>query len=162
MFIYKLSIPNKEIRILYRDIIKKWFREGFISNEFTDMLKALTIGDIELFEEYFSSYVLTSFSYFDVGGQNPEKVYHAFVLGMLVSLSSTHEVISNRESGLGRYDVCIIPKDKGANNSNPAIIMEFKSIRINSKMTLEKGLEVALKQIDKKLYDTELINKEKT
>ncbi|MGL6108169.1 AAA family ATPase [Romboutsia sp.] len=157
LFIYKLSIPNKEIRTLYRDIIKKWFREGFISNDFTKILKALTIGDIELFEEYFSSYVLTSFSYFDVGGQNPEKVYHAFVLGMLVSLSSTHEVISNRESGLGRYDVCLIPK--GNPSSKIAIIMEFKSIRVNSKMTLEKGLEVALKQIDKKLYDTELINR---
>ncbi|MGL4911790.1 MAG: PD-(D/E)XK nuclease domain-containing protein, partial [Romboutsia sp.] len=152
---YKLAIPNEEIFCLYEDIIEKWFRESFISSDFTDMLKALTLGEIELFGEYFSSYVLNSFSYFDVGGQNPERVYHAFVLGMLVSLSSTHEVLSNRESGLGRYDVCLVPKDI----SEPAIIMEFKSIRINSKITLEEGLNVALKQIDKKLYDTELINR---
>lgn len=156
-FIYKLAIPNKEIRILYKDIIKKWFREGFISSDFTDMLKALTLGEVELFEEYFSSYVLTSFSYFDIAGQNPERVYHAFVLGMLVSLSPTHEVVSNRESGLGIYDVCLIPKDNST--SNPGIIMEFKSIRINSKMTLEKGMENAIDQINKKLYDTELKNK---
>lgn len=155
LFKYKLTIPNTEIKILYRDIIKKWFMEGFISNDFTNMLKALVIGEVELFEEYFSEYILKSFSYFDISGQNPERVYHAFILGMLVSLSSTHEIVSNRESGLGRYDVSLIPKDI----SKPGIIMEFKSIRINSKMTLEKGMDNALNQINKKLYDTELINR---
>nr|WP_090042895.1 AAA family ATPase [Clostridium frigidicarnis] len=155
LFKYKLTIPNTEIKILYRDIIKKWFMEGFISNDFTNMLKALVIGEVELFEEYFSEYILKSFSYFDISGQNPERVYHAFILGMLVSLSSTHEIVSNRESGLGRYDVSLIPKDI----SKPGIIMEFKSIRINSKMTLEKGMDNALNQINKKLYDTELTNR---
>lgn len=155
LFKYKLTIPNTEIKILYRDIINKWFMEGFISNDFTNMLKALVIGEVELFEEYFSEYILKSFSYFDVSGQNPERVYHAFILGMLVSLSSTHEIVSNRESGLGRYDVSLIPKDV----SKPGIIMEFKSIRINSKMTLEKGMDNALNQINKKLYDTELTNR---
>lgn len=155
VFKYKLSIPNIEIKILYRTIIDKWFMEGFVSNDFNNMLKALTTNEIELFEEYFSDYVLKSFSYFDVSGENPERVYHAFVLGILVSLSSTYEVVSNRESGLGRYDVSLIPKDK----SKSGIIMEFKSIRINSKMTLEQGLEKALTQINKKLYDTELKNR---
>lgn len=155
LFKYKLTIPNTEIKILYRDIIKKWFMEGFISNDFTNMLKALVIGEVELFEEYFSEYILKSFSYFDISGQNPERVYHAFILGMLVSLSSTHEIVSNRESGLGRYDVSLIPKDI----SKPGIIMEFKSIRINSKMTLEKGMDNALNQINKNLYDTELTNR---
>lgn len=116
------------------------------------MLKALVIGEVELFEEYFSDYVLKSFSYFDISGKNPERVYHAFILGMLVSLSETHEIISNRESGLGRYDVSLIPKY----SEKLGIIMEFKSIKINSKMTLEKGVENAKRQINKKLYDTEL------
>lgn len=151
-FIYTLKIPNKEIRILYKDIIRKWFKEGFVSNDFTNMLRALVIGEIELFEEYFSLYVLRSFSYFDISGENPERVYHAFILGMLVSLSTTHEIVSNRESGLGRYDVSLIPKDR----SKIGIIMEFKSIRINSKMTLEEGLKKALNQVNKQLYDTEL------
>lgn len=157
-FIYKLMIPNKEIRIMYKSIIKKWFSEGFVSGKFTKMLKCLVAGEIGLFEEYFSSYMMTSFSYFDVAGQNPERVYHAFVLGMLVSLSNSHEVISNRESGLGRYDVCLIPKN-GKCYLKPGIIMEFKSIGINSKMTLEKGMDNAIDQINKKLYDTELISR---
>lgn len=155
IFIYKLSIPNIEITYMYRSIIEKWFSEGFLSNDFSNMLKALVIGEVQLFEEYFSDYVLKSFSYFDVSGENPERVYHAFILGMLVSLSSTHEIVSNRESGLGRYDVSLIPKDI----SKPGIIMEFKSIRINSKVSLEDGMSKALNQINKKLYDTELKNR---
>ena len=59
----------------------------------------------------FEEFVINNLSYFDVSGKEPEKVYHAFVLGMLISLSNTHEVKSNKESGYGRYDVMIIPKD---------------------------------------------------
>ncbi|MEG2290507.1 MAG: AAA family ATPase [Clostridium sp.] len=153
IFKYKLAVPNIEIKTMYKRVIEKWFCEGFISNDFTNMLKALVIGEVELFEEYFSDYVLKSFSYFDISGENPERVYHAFILGMLVSLDKTHEIISNRESGLGRYDVSLIPK---VYTEKPGIIMEFKSIKINSKMTLEKGMENAIKQINNKLYDTEL------
>ncbi|MGL5085732.1 MAG: AAA family ATPase, partial [Clostridium sp.] len=149
---YKLAIPNIEIKTMYKRIIEKWFKEGFISNDFTNMLKALVIGEVQLFEEYFSDYVLKSFSYFDISGENPERVYHAFILGMLVSLNSTHEVISNRESGLGRYDVSLIPKDI----NKPGLIMEFKSIKINSKDTLENAMDKAINQVNKKLYDTEL------
>lgn len=155
LFEYKLKIPNREIKTLYRKIIDKWFIEGFVSNDYTNMLKALVIGEVELFEEYFSDYMIKSFSYFDISGENPERVYHAFILGMLVSLGITHEVVSNRESGLGRYDVSIIPKD----TQKPGIIMEFKSLRINSKRTLEDGMKVAKEQINKKLYDTELKNR---
>ena len=152
LFVYKLQIPNIEIHTLYSSIIEKWFQEGFISNNVTNMLKALTIGEIELFGEYFSQYVLRSFSYFDISGENPERVYHAFILGMLVSLNGTHEIVSNREWGLGRYDVSLIPKDL----EKPGIIMEFKSIRINSKMTLEMGMEKAVAQVTKQLNDTGL------
>lgn len=155
IFKYKLAIPNIEIKTMYRNIIQKWFKEGFISDDFTNMLKSLVIGDIQLFEEYFSDYMLKSFSYFDISGENPERVYHAFILGMLVSLNKSHEIISNRESGLGRYDLSLIPKD----SSSPGIIMEFKSIRINSKFTLEDGMKKAIDQLNKKLYDTELKNR---
>ncbi|MEG2918187.1 MAG: AAA family ATPase, partial [Clostridium sp.] len=151
-FIYKLAIPNYEITYLYESIIEKWFSESFISNDFNNMLKALVLGEVQLFEEYFSDYVLKSFSYFDISGENPERVYHAFILGMLVSLNDTYEVISNRESGLGRYDVSLIPKDI----TKIGLIMEFKSIRINSKDTLEGAMDKAITQVNKKLYDTEL------
>ncbi|MEG2290707.1 MAG: PD-(D/E)XK nuclease domain-containing protein [Clostridium sp.] len=85
-----------------------------------------------------------------MSGENPERVYHAFILGMLVSLNDTYEVISNRESGLGRYDVSLIPKDI----TKIGLIMEFKSIRVNSKDTLESAMDKAIIQINKKLYDT--------
>lgn len=119
------------------------------------MLKALVIGEIEIFEDYFSQFVLKSFSYFDVSGENPEKVYHAFVLGMLVALNNSHEVISNRESGLGRYDVSLIPKD----TSKMGYIIEFKSLRRNYKKTIEEALDDALNQIEKQKYDVELLER---
>ena len=74
-------------------------------------LRTLITGDIKSFGALFKEFVINNISYFDVSGKEPEKVYHAFVLGMLVSLSNTYEVKSNKESGYGRYDVMIIPKD---------------------------------------------------
>lgn len=155
LFVYKLKIPNAEINILYRNIIKKWFKEGFIDNEFKKMLRALTDGDIKNFSKIFKRYVMTSFSYFDVTGRDPEKVYHAFVLGMLVSLSKTHEVVSNRESGIGRYDVSLIPKDI----KKCGVIFEFKRYDKEDEDTIEEMLDIALKQIEEKQYDTELKNR---
>src|SRR5947208_3321663 len=81
-------------------------------DHYNQMLQALIIGDIEMFNDLFSYFVLTSFSYFDVTGKQPEKFYHAFVLGMLVHLINHYEVRSNRESGFGRYDVMLIPHDR--------------------------------------------------
>ena len=88
-------------------------------------------------------------SYFDVKGDEPERFYHALVLGMLASLSKTHEVRSNRESGYGRYDVMLIPKDR----SKFGIIIEFKSI---DEGTLETAAKNALKQLDEQGYEMEL------
>lgn len=154
-FYYKLAIPNKEITIFYESLIEKWFKEGFVDNEYRNMLKALTEGDIKNFSKIFKRYAMTSFSYFDTSGKDPEKVYHAFVLGMLVSLSGTHEVVSNRESGIGRYDVSLIPKDI----KKPGVIFEFKRYDIEDEESIEEILDEALDQIEKKKYDTELKNR---
>lgn len=89
-----------------------------------------------------------------MSGKEPEKVYHAFVLGMLISISNTHEVKSNKESGFGRYDVMIIPK----NTSKPGIIIEFNKINVLSKATIEQGTVEALKQIEDMKYEQELLN----
>jgi hypothetical protein len=89
---------------------------------------------------------------FDVSGQEPEKFYHAFVLGMLVSLSREYALRSNRESGLGRYDVMLIPNDK----SKLGIIIEFKKRSKYQKETLEQAVDAALKQIEDKKYAQEL------
>lgn len=152
---YRLAIPNYEIISFYEDVIERWAQEGFIDSEFKKMLSALTQGDIKNFSKIFKRYVVTSFSYFDTSGKDPEKVYHAFVLGMLVSLSGTHEVVSNRESGIGRYDVSLIPKDI----KKLGIIFEFKRYDKEDEESIEEMLDIALNQIEEKKYDTELKNR---
>lgn len=147
-----LKIPNNEVLIFYKNMIKKWFSESLTTSLYNDMLNALTNGDIEVFEEIFTDFVIDNMSYFDASGNEPEKVYHAFVLGMLVSLGDKYEINSNKESGYGRYDVMIIPKDI----SKLAIIIEFKKIRESNSKTIEKGIEEALNQIEENQYEREL------
>ncbi|MGL5084462.1 MAG: PD-(D/E)XK nuclease domain-containing protein, partial [Clostridium sp.] len=152
IFKHKLAIPNIEIKTMYKKIIEKWFKEGQIESEYDIMIKALLLSDIKNFSKLFKRCVLNSFSYFDTKGQDPEKVYHAFVLGLLVSLNGTYEVVSNRESGIGRYDVSLIPKD----NNKTGYIFEFKRYDIEDEETIEQALDDALDQIEEKKYDTEL------
>ncbi|MGG7144127.1 AAA family ATPase [Clostridium nigeriense] len=152
---YSLKIPNLEVKYMYEKIIRDWQSEGYIASEYNEMLKALVNFDYEVFEEIFVDYVEKSLSYFDVSGEEPEKVYHSFVLGMLVSLNKSHYVLSNRESGYGRYDVMVIPKDI----AKPGIIIEFKRARKTNKKSIEELIEEARKQIEDKKYETELLNR---
>ena len=152
---YKVAIPNVEVKHMYNKIIKDWASESYVSSEYNEMLKALINFDYEVFEEIFIDYVEKSLSYFDVSGEEPERVYHSFVLGMLVALNNTHYVLSNRESGYGRYDVMVIPKDI----TKPGIIIEFKRARKNNKKTIEQLIEEAKTQIEDKKYETELLSR---
>ena len=152
---YSLKIPNLEVKYMYEKIIRDWQSESYIASEYNEMLKALVNFDYEVFEEIFIDYVEKSLSYFDVSGEEPEKVYHSFVLGMLVSLNKSHYVLSNRESGYGRYDVMVIPKDI----AKPGIIIEFKRARKTNKKTIEELIEEARKQIEDKKYEIELLNR---
>jgi hypothetical protein len=152
---YSLSIPNREVRSLYKSIIENWFLDTINKNNYDIMIKSLITGDIKIFGKLLKQFVLKSISYFDVGGYEGEKVYHAFVLGMLISLNDTHEVLSNRESGYGRYDVMIIPKDI----SKLGIVIEFKKLDPDDEETLEETAEVALKQIKDKKYSNTLKDK---
>ena len=154
-FYYSLKIPNLEVESMYEKIIRDWQSESYIASEYNEMLKALVNFDYEVFEEIFIDYVEKSLSYLDVSGEEPEKVYHSFVLGMLVSLNRTHYVLSNRESGYGRYDVMVIPKDI----SKPGIIIEFKRARKTNKKSIEELIEEARKQIEDKKYEIELLER---
>ena len=89
---------------------------------------------------------------FDITNEEPEKSYHLFILGMLVFLKDSYEVKSNKESGLGRYDIMLIPLKK----QNTGIIIEFKKIWPESKETLELAANKALNQIEDKHYAQEL------
>ena len=149
-----LSIPNKEVEYLYEEIVMDWFNESIYSRKLEIMLKSLTKGDIKTFSKIFKEFVLRMCSYFDPTGEEPERVYHAFVLGLLVSLNRTYQIKSNRESGYGRYDIMLIPKDK----KNLGIIIEFKKVEKDETETLETAAENALRQIQEKEYGQELLD----
>ncbi len=151
----ELKIPNEEVHIFYENLIEKWFKETLSNQKYEEMLNRLICGDIENFSYIFQDFVLDNLSYFDVSGKEPERVYHAFVLGMLVSLSENYEVKSNKESGYGRYDVMVIPKDI----SKLGIIIEFKKINELSKETIDAATQEALKQIKENKYEQELTSK---
>jgi hypothetical protein len=150
-----LRIPNLEVKYLYEEIILSWFSESINTEKFDFMLTSLVSGDIKTFSKILKEFVLSSVSYFDTGGNESEKVYHAFVLGMLIALWEDYEVKSNRESGYGRYDVAIIPKDQ----NKIGIIIEFKKVDHDDQETLETAAKNALKQIRDKEYKKELVDR---
>jgi hypothetical protein len=136
-------------------MLEKWLKVTVKGGSVTKMLKALLTGNIEIFEDIFISTVENVFSYNDVTRDKSESFYHAFVLGMLVNIDKEYEIKSNRESGLGRYDVMIIPKD----NTKKGIIIEFKRANERKKESIETALERAKTQIEEKKYEAELINR---
>jgi len=153
-FFYTLSIPNEEVRTTYTGIIDRYFSTKIENKKLEIMLKALIAGDIKLFEKMLKMIVLAVFSYHDFGGE-PEKVYHALVAGLLIWISNTHEIKSNRESGYGRYDIMIIPKDP----AQTGYVIEFKSVDKDDNETVETAQESALAQIEARKYETELLER---
>ena len=150
--IYKVEIPNREIKLLFKQIIERWFNDKVIGNNIKTILKDLITLNFEEFEEKFKILVKEMFSYMDVGENTAENFYHAFVLGMLVALKDSYVVNSNRESGMGRYDIMLEPKDKTANS----FIMEFKVFKEEKEKDIEETIENAKKQIEQKQYETNL------
>ncbi len=131
-------------------MMREYFTETFTTS-WTDLLKDLTTGNVKAFSKKFELLILDIFSVHDISKDEPERVYHAFVLGLLSSLQKDYEIKSNRESGLGRYDVCLFPK----NIEGLAIILEFKKAQENEKDL--KGLaSSALLEIENLQYVTEL------
>ena len=151
---YTLAIPNLEVKTVYFQIIERYFSTKIEHKKLDIMLKALIDGDVKLFEKMLRKVVTAVFSYHDFGGE-PEKVYHALVAGMLIWISDTHEVKSNRESGYGRYDIMIVPMDA----NGIGYIIEFKTVDEEENETVPAAVEAALKQIENKKYETELIER---
>src|SRR5262249_14438451 len=142
-----------EVLELYKSTIINWFTRSIHADNYRLLLKSLTTGDVDTFSQIFQEFMLTSVSVFDVPAEDSEKIYHAFILGMLIGLKDTYEVKSNRESGLGRYDVMLIPK----NAHDLGIIMEFKKIGRFEKSDLETAVQSAMKQIEERQYVQELL-----
>jgi hypothetical protein len=152
---YRLGIPNAEIRELYQAMVLEWFDKSIDEYQYRTLLESLISGEVDTFSSIFKEFVISYFSVFDVPFDESEKVYHAFVLGMLVGLKGKYDVKSNRESGFGRYDVMLFPK----NTDDLGIIMEFKKAATGGKVNLESVAQSAIKQIEEKKYAVELLER---
>ncbi|BDD02110.1 AAA family ATPase [Persicobacter psychrovividus] len=151
---YKLRIPNKEIELMFRRMLEGYLGNGVTQAGDTDLMKALLEQRANTFADALAQYVKTSFSYFDIGKEgNSEKIYHAFMLGLLAHLDKDYHIRSNREVGYGRADIYFYPKD----TSNPkAWILEFKKKDKDDKGDLQSLAEDALKQIHDRDYLDEI------
>lgn len=156
--VYRLSLTNLEVRKEFRKMVQGWFKKASI--RYHDFVEALLANDVAYMNQYMNRMTQTVFSYFDTGNHpseqtEPERFYHGFVLGLIVDAKLDYHVTSNRESGLGRYDVVMEPRDK----KKDAFVFEFKVKNQDSEESLEDTVRNALKQIEEKNYDAMLIAK---
>ena len=155
---YSLSLTNREVRIMFENMIHGWFAD--YDSGYNDFVKALLLNDLKAMNVYMNRVALSTFSFFDTGkkpsvGTEPERFYHGFVLGLIVELEGRYRITSNRESGFGRYDVILEPVDP----EDSAVIMEFKVQEPDEEKDLEDTVREALSQIETKKYDVALLEK---
>ncbi len=154
-FAYQLQLTNREVRMMFEDMVRDWFSNESVP--YNAFLQAFLLNDTDYMNEYMNRIARETFSCFDTGSRpsqeaNPERFYHGFVLGLIVELAGQYRIRSNRESGFGRYDVMLDPKDR----TQTAYVLEFKVRNPKKEKTLEDTLHSALQQIIDKDYDTEL------
>ena len=156
--LYELALTNREVQIMFQKMIRKWFTcSGTVYNGF---IRALLQDDVKSMNAYMNRVALATFSYFDSGRNpsmetQPERFYHGFVLGLVVELADRYIITSNRESGFGRYDVMMEPK----NGTNNAVIMEFKVRDSGEEKSLQDTADAALRQIEEQRYQADLENR---
>ncbi len=154
---YELKITNFETRHMFGNMVRGWFRKN--ASAYNGFIKALLSDDIESMNAYMNRITSTVFSYFDTGknpsGEGAERFYHGFVLGLMVELNDRYMITSNRESGFGRYDVMLEPKQQ----SDDAIILEFKVQNKRREKELSDTVKAALQQIEEKNYAAALIGR---
>lgn len=152
-----LMLTNREVKIMFEHMIRGWF--GNYEDEYNDFIKAFLLGDLDAMNDYMNEVALATFSYFDTGKESskeePERFYHGFVLGLMVDLNDKYVFTSNRESGFGRYDVMLEPR----NPEDDAMILEFKVFQPRKENDLQDTVESALHQIDDMRYEAVLVEK---
>lgn len=148
-YICRLSIPNKEIKTIYYNEILSLLTEDIGENTVMNLANALYDKDAPKIKEALNTFMMKTISYYD---NLKENYYHGLMLGLLAIGESNYDIRSNRESGLGRYDIQLIPKKSVL----PGIIIEVKATDKDAGVELSKLAQTALKQIEEKKYDTEL------
>lgn len=153
---YVLMLTNKEVEIMFRRIIREWFND--MDTGYGDFRKALLHDNIEEMNYYMNMVTLSTFSYFDTGTgrgniDETERFYHGFVLGLLADLSDQFSIRSNRESGLGRYDIILRAREENCDS----YIIEFKVFDRERDEDMRACVARALQQIEEKKYESELV-----
>lgn len=157
-FFYEMVLTNREVSLMFRNMIKDWFSQ--YTSAYNEFIKALLQGNVKAMNTYMNRVALQTFSFFDTGNHpseytEPERFYHGFVLGLMVDLKDRYRILSNRESGFGRYDVVLEPK----NREDDGIILEFKIHDEEDEKDLADTVSAALEQIEEKQYATDLVSK---
>ena len=151
-----LLLTNGEVKLMFQHMVSGWFRSR--QYEYNSFIKALLKGDRKAMNAYMNKIALETISYFDSGRRpseaEPERFYHGFVLGLMVDLRDRYAITSNRESGFGRYDIMLMPK----NGVDDAIIIEFKVYDADDEKDLHETVNSALKQIEEQKYEEVLIS----
>ena len=154
---YELALTNLEVRLMFKSMVHSWFVNA--EDDYNDFIRALLAGNRKAMNIYMNQVALRTFSYFDTGKnpsyEEPDRFYHGFVLGLIVDLQDRYVITSNRESGFGRYDVMLEPK----NSEDDAIILEFKVHDSEDEDSLKDTVHSALRQIEEKQYAAQLIAK---
>ena len=155
---YYLKITNHETMLMFENMIGDWFTEE--ESAYGNFKEALLAGDLDYMNQFINQVALQTFSSFDTRKKpseelEPERFYHGFVLGLIVDLTGKYRITSNRESGFGRYDVIMEPLEKNLD----AIVMEFKVQNTAKEKSLEQTVQNALRQIEEKQYDIELLSR---
>lgn len=153
---YELMLTNYEVQRMFGGMVRSWFQS--VEADYNDFIKAMLVGDRDAMNHYMNRVALQTFSYFDTGKnpsvEEPERFYHGFVLGLMVDLQNRYIITSNRESGFGRYDVMLEPKNP---TEDDAIILEFKVMNERKENCLEDTVREALRQIQERQYVKQLV-----
>ena len=148
---YELTLTNYEVARMFQGMVRSWFSTA--KADYNDFIKAMLLGNIRAMNAYMNRVALSTFSYFDTGKnpswEEPERFYHGFVLGLMVDLQDRYVITSNRESGFGRYDVMLEPKNP---EKDDALILEFKAHDPIDEDNLQDTVKKALSQIEEKQY----------
>ena len=150
-YLCEVTIPNREIAAVYKsEILAHLLQIGAITRTIANKIaESLYVNDYKKLQKAITEYTDKSISFYDAGA---EGFYHGLVLGLIALMDNQYKIKSNRESGDGRYDICLIPRE----DRYPGIIMELKWKKDLSTEELLGLADEALAQIDKNRYDAEM------